>query len=247
MECVVLCAGFATRMHPLTLATPKHLLPVADRPVLDYVIERLAAAGVPRAVLVTNQTFADAFETWAARHVSPVRLDVIDDGATSNETRLGSIGDLKFALDQADIRDDFLVVNGDNVFTFALTPVLDTFRQRGSTIVLYDVGSKKEAAKMGVPTCDADGRVIGFREKPADPSTTLISVGIYAFEAKVRQLVDRYLEQRFSPDTTGGFIEWLYEQTPVYAHVTRPGEGLWFDIGSHEQYEAASAQLRSRG
>ena len=154
--------------------------------MLDFVVERLAAAGIKDGVLVTNRTFVDAFRDWAAQRTAPVQLEIMDDGATSNEDRLGSIGDLQFALTQGDIRDDFLVVNGDNLFTFALGEVLDTFRRRGNTIVLYDVGSKAEAAKMGVPTCDSAGRVVGFREKPQDPGTTLVSIGIYAYRAEVR-------------------------------------------------------------
>lgn len=248
MRCVILCAGFATRLHPLTLTVAKHLLKVAGRPVLDYVVERLAAAGIESGVVVSNHTFMDAFVDWAAGP-RPLRLEVFDDGATSNANRLGSIGDLRFGLQHGDIREDFLVVNGDNLFTFALDTVLDTFRRRGNTIVLYDVGTEREAAKMGVAQCDATGRVVGFREKPPVPGTTLASIGIYAFRAQVRDLVDRYCDEGHSPDMTGSFIEWLYEQTPVYAHTVPADAGLWFDIGSHEQLGEANrvvAELRAK-
>jgi cystathionine gamma-synthase len=161
----------------------------------------------------------------------------------SNSDRRGSIGDLHFGLEQADVRGDFLVVNGDNLFTFALDKVLDTFHRRGNTITLYDVGSETEAAKMGVAQCDATGRVVGFREKPPVPGTTLASIGIYAFRAEVRELVKRYVAERNSPDMTGSFVGWLHQRVPVYAHTIQADEGLWFDIGSHEQYAAANRAL----
>ena len=249
MRCIILCAGFATRLYPLTCRKPKHLLPVAGRPVLDYVVERLEAIGLDQGVLVSNHTFLEAFERWAAQRASPLELQIVDDGATSNDNRLGSIGDLKLGLDQADIREDFLVVNGDNLFTFSLDGVLAAFHRRGNTIVLYDVGSQSEAAKMGIAVCEATGRVIGFQEKPSEPTTTVVSIGIYAYRADVRGLVDRYLTEGNSPDKTGCFVEWLHQKTSVYGHMIRAEEGSWFDIGSHEQLARANlvlSQIESR-
>lgn len=243
MRCVILCAGFATRLQPLTLTVPKHLLNVAGRPVLDYVVERLAAVGIERGVLVSNHVFVDAFRSWADDSAIPLQVQIVDDGATSNEGRLGSVGDLRFGLEEGDIQEDFLVVNGDNVFTFALDPMLQTFRRRGNTIVMYDVGSLAAAAKLGVPQCDSTGRVVAFREKPPDPATTVVSIGIYAYQAEVRALVDRYLAEGHSPDQTGSFVAWLHQRVPVYGHLIRDGGGLWFDIGSHEQYEEANRVL----
>jgi len=244
MQCVILCAGFATRLYPLTRTVPKHLLPVAGRPVLDYVVERLAGVGIDRGVLVTNRTFADQFHRWAANQPLAANLQILDDRATSNEDRLGSIGDLQFALTQGGIEEDFLVVNGDNLFTFALEGVLETFRRLGNTITLYDVGSESETAKMGVADCDTGGRVVGFREKPALPGTTVASIGIYVYRAEVRLLVDRYLAEGNSADKTGSFVEWLHQQTPVFGHRIRAEDGLWFDIGSHEQYEEANRMVK---
>lgn len=243
MQCAILCAGFATRLYPLTETIPKHLLPVAGRPVLDYVVERLSAVGIDRGVLVSNRTFIDQFHRWAANQPLAANLQILDDGATSNENRLGSIGDLQFALTQGDMQEDFLVVNGDNLFTFALDGVLETFRRRGNTIGLYDVGSEAETAKMGVADCDPAGRVVGFREKPPVPQTTVASIGIYVYRAEVRSLVERYLAEGNSADKTGSFVEWLHREVPVFGHRIRADEGLWFDIGSHEQYDEANRVL----
>jgi glucose-1-phosphate thymidylyltransferase len=176
-------------------------------------------------VLVTNRTFVEAFQRWAAERESPLKLQIVEDGATSNDNRLGAIGDLKFSLDQGNIRDDFLVVNGDNLFTFFLDGALDAFRRRGNTIVLYDVGSQTEAAKMGIVVCDETGRVIGFHEKPPEPATTVVSIGIYAYREDVRDWVDRYLAEGNSPDKMGCFVGWLHQRTPVYGHTIRAEEG----------------------
>ena len=244
VRCVILCAGFATRLHPLTLTVAKHLLTVAGRPVLDYVVERLAAAGIDSGVVVTNHVFVNAFLRLGGRNGrSPCNWRSSTTAPPRTRTGWARLAICGSAWSRATSGDDFLVVNGDNLFTFALDGVLDTFRRRGNTIVLYDVGSKAEAAKMGVAECDATGRVVGFREKPPDPGTTVVSIGIYAYRAEVRGLVERYLDEGHSPDKTGSFVEWLHQQVPVYGHTIRPEEGLWFDIGSHEQYDEANRVL----
>ena len=240
MQCVILCAGFATRLRPLTLDRPKHLLPIAGRPMLDHLLDRLARSGIESGVLVTNHRFAANFEKWYAETSHAVVLSVLDDGTETNETRLGSIGDLRFGLESADVRDDFVVVNGDNLFTFSLTPVFNTFRLRGNTIALYDVGLKEVASRMGHASCDATGRVVGFIEKPPQPDTTLASVGIYVYRREVRELVNRYLADGRSGDRTGDFVAWLYAQTPVFGHPIPADAGVWFDIGSFDQYREAN-------
>ena len=241
MQCVILCGGFATRLRPLTLDQPKHLLPIAGRPMVDYLLDRLAAAGLMTGLLVTNHRFAANFQDWARQGEHSLRVEILDDGTETNETRLGSIGDLRFALDAADVREDFVVVTGDNLFTFAVDPLFETFRRRGHTIALYDVGSVEVARQMGHATCDAAGRVVKFVEKPAHPPDTLVSIGIYLYQAAGRNLVDRYLAEGQSPDRTGDFVAWLHKQVPVYGHRILHDEGVWFDIGSFDQYQEANA------
>ncbi len=240
MRCVVLCAGFATRLRPLTLDRPKHLLPVAGRPMLDHLLDRLAASGIASGVLITNHRFISDFETWARERPHRLRLELIDDRTETNESRLGSIGDLHFALEHADVREDFIVVNGDNLFTFSLDPLLRAFRERGNTIALYDVGSLDVARRMGQATLAPDGHVSEFVEKPAHPAGTLASIGIYAYQQPVRALVARYLAERHAADRTGDFVAWLHRQVDVFAHVIPPEAGVWFDIGSLDQYQEAN-------
>jgi glucose-1-phosphate thymidylyltransferase len=208
--------------------------------MLDHLLDRLAESGIESGLLVTNRRFARNFTEWHRGGSHAVAVQILDDGTESNETRLGSIGDLAFALETGDVRDDFILVNGDNLFTFSLRTVLETFRRRGNTIALYDVGSKEVARLMGHATCDASGRVTGFVEKPPEPPTTLASIGIYLYRRDVRDLVGRYLSQGGSPDRTGDFVAWLYQQTPVFGHPIPTDAGVWFDIGSFDQYEEAN-------
>ncbi len=250
MKCVILCAGYGTRLGKLTENTPKPLLPVAGRPMVDYILDRLAEAGITSGVLVTNHRFYEHFVRWAGSATGSVELQIVDDGTTSNETRLGAIGDLDLGLRAADIREDFIVVNGDNLFTFSLSPIVSFFREKGNTIVLYDVGSKDVARQMGIAETDEQGRVVGFVEKPADPPSTCVSIGIYLYQAGVRDLIRRYLEQGNPADRTGDFVAWLYRQTTVYGYFVDRAAGIWYDIGTPEQYYEADrlmAELRSGG
>jgi glucose-1-phosphate thymidylyltransferase len=208
--------------------------------MLDHLLDRLAESGIASGLLVTNHRFARNFTDWYRGGSHAVTVQIVDDGTETNDTRLGSIGDLQFVLKTGDVRDDFVLVNGDNLFTFSLRPVLETFRRRGNTIALYDVGSKDVARLMGHATFDSSGRVTGFVEKPTEPPTTLASIGIYVYRSDVRGLVDRYLAQGGSRDRTGDFVAWLHQQTEVFCHAIPAEAGVWFDIGSFDQYEEAN-------
>jgi glucose-1-phosphate thymidylyltransferase len=244
MKCVILCAGYGTRLGELTRVYPKPLLPIAGRPMVEYVLDQLRAAGVTSGVLVSNHRYYDQFVRWAATGAADMELQVIDDGTTSNETRLGAVGDLDLALRMADIHEDFLVINGDNLFTFPLRPVMNFFFQRGNTIVLYDVGSKEVARQMGMARLDASGRVVGFVEKPQEPETTCVSIGIYVYHREVRALVRQYLAEGNPPDRTGDFVAWLYPRVPVYGFHVPTDAGIWYDIGTPEQYREADEHVR---
>jgi glucose-1-phosphate thymidylyltransferase len=208
--------------------------------MLDYLLDRLAESGVRSGLVVTNSRFADKFREWHASGSHAIPVQILDDGTSTNETRLGSIGDLQFALQAGSVTGDFILVNGDNLFTFSLRPVLETFRSRGNTIALYDVGSKEVAKLMGQATFDTTGRVTGFVEKPPEPPTTLASIGIYVYGGEVRGLVDRYLAQGGSRDRTGDFVAWLHKEVSVFCHPIPADAGVWFDIGSFDQYEEAN-------
>jgi glucose-1-phosphate thymidylyltransferase len=214
VKCVILAAGYATRLRPLTDDVPKHLLPVGDRPMLDWVLERVREVeDVDTVHLVTNSRFAPAFRRWAEAN----QVAVYDDGTTSNEDRLGAVGDLRLAIDEAGLEDDELVVlAGDNLFDFSLP-------------------------RYGIADTDADDRIVRFVEKPSDPSSTLASTLIYLLPPEHVRLVPTYLDEGLSPDNAGSFLAWLAEREPVYGYRF---EGTWYDIGDKTQLLEADNRLR---
>ena len=240
MDCIVLCAGYATRLRPLTLNTPKPLLEVEGKPILEHILDRVVQTDVNRVFIVSNARFADPFTQWAADVSLPgLELNVVDDGTSTNEDRLGSLGDVRFVSQQRDLDDDFLIINGDNLFSFSLVPLLTAFKTWGNMLALYDVGAPEVARLYGIPTLTDDMRVVGFIEKPEHPTSTLASIGIYAYRAECHKLLADYLAQGRSPDKTGEFVEWLHTQTAVFGHAYGGGDDVWFDIGTIEQLEEA--------
>lgn len=238
MKQIVLAAGYATRLHPLTLHKPKPLLPVAGRPMIDHVLASTAAIGeFSDTFVVTNHRFAEQFEQWSTG------CAVVDDGTTSNDDRLGAIGDLQFVIEQHGIDDDLLVVAGDNLFTGSLAGFGKCCRAAASPVLgVYDVGSLEEARKYGVAGVDADGRLTAFEEKPAEPPSTLIGIALYYYPRAVLPEISRYLAEGNSPDQPGRLVQWLYPQQPVRTW-TVPGQ--WLDIGSPETLAAADALLQN--
>jgi len=257
MKAILLCAGYATRLQPLTDNCPKHLLEVWGKTILDHVIKRISclktgdAYVVEEIYVVTNSKFFPKFEQWrATRYEAPIPLHVIDDGTSDDKDRLGSIGDVEYVLSTEKIRDDLLIVNADNLFTFDLEPMYQRFQERANVIACYDVGEKGEASKMGVATTDAEGKVISFVEKPRDPSSTEVSIGIYMFSleaaAKIGEYVAELKKNNVRPDTTGDFVGWLWSRVPIYVHSFSAKTDVWIDIGTPEQYEKATRDERFR-
>ena len=242
MKCVILAAGYATRLRPLTDNVPKHLLPVGGRPMLDWVLDRVREVqDVDEVHLVTNSRFASAFEDWA--DVNDVA--VYDDGTTSNQDRLGAVGDLQLAIEQAGLEGDELVVlAGDNLFDFSLPRFVQWWRsksQPASAVPLHDVGDLELAKQYGIADTDADDRIVQFVEKPSNPSSTLASTLIYLLSPDHVGLVATYLDQGMSPDNAGSFLGWLAARERVYGYRF---EGSWYDIGDRTQLLEADNRLR---
>ena len=242
MKCVILAAGYATRLRPLTDDVPKHLLPVGERPMLDWVLDAVRAVQeVDEIHLVTNSRFAPAFEHWGEAN----GVAVYDDGTSSNEDRLGAVGDLRLAIEQAGLGDDELVVlAGDNLFDFSLDHFVEWWRakpQPASAVPLHDVGDLELATQYGIADTDAADRIVRFVEKPSRPVSTLASTLIYLVAPAHVQLVATYLEAGMSPDNAGSFLGWLAEREPVYGYRF---EGSWYDIGDRAQLLEADNRLR---
>jgi glucose-1-phosphate thymidylyltransferase len=240
VKAVLLAAGYGTRLRPLTDDRPKQLLPLAGRPMLDWVLERIREVGEVDAIhLVTNSRFAPAFTRWAEPH----GVVVHDDGTSSNEDRLGAVGDLRLVIERAGL-DDELLVQGDDLFEFSVPAYVAWWRskpQPASAAPLFDLGDLELATHYGIATVDEEDRIVRVVEKPSDPASTLAATLTYLLPAGHAELVGRYLEEGQNPDNAGSFLAWLAARERVYGYRFR---GRWYDIGNHGQLLDADNWLR---
>jgi glucose-1-phosphate thymidylyltransferase len=243
VKALLLAAGYATRLRPLTEETPKPLLPVAERPMIEWILDRIADCPDFDGVhLVTNARYAPAFEAWAADR------DVVvhDDGTTSNEGRLGAIGDLKLALDRGGLADGpLLVIAADNLFDFSLCDFVAFWRAKtvGSAIAVHRLPDTSLAHLYGVVELDASDRIVALDEKPERPKSSLVSTATYLFSAEHLALIDGYLADGYPADPPGRFLAWLVEHEPVYGFEFT---GAWLDIGELSQLEQADNRYRAQ-
>ena len=241
MKALVLAAGYATRLYPLTPYRPKPLLEVGGRPMLDRVHERLQAMGVDETIVVTNAKFTPHFEKWAA---GKDRVTVVNDGTASNEDRLGAIGDVGFVLDELQIDDDIVVVAGDNLFADDISGFGEYGRETDAPVIaVHDVGDVALMREYNQVEVDEHGRVLFMEEKPEQARTTLAAVALYYYPRRALPLIRQYLAEGNNPDQPGRLPEWLYSRTPVY---TWRFPGDWYDIGSKEQLEEADRLFPAR-
>jgi len=239
MKAYLLAAGYATRMHPLTLDRAKPLLEVGGAPILSHILRAiLRLPGLSEVIVVTNDRFHAQFLDWASGLDLVVPLRILNDGTRDDVTRLGATGDIGFALREAPPGDEpWVVVAGDNLFAFDLLPLYEVFTSRGTPmLIVRDVPQRLGPSRYGEVTLGPGDRVVAFREKPADPRTGIAAIALYFFTPGVASAVARYLEGGGNPDAPGHFIAWLVTHTEVTA-VRMPGE--WFDIGSLETLRAA--------
>jgi glucose-1-phosphate thymidylyltransferase len=240
VKAVLLAAGYGTRLRPLTDERPKQLLPLAGRPMLDWVVDRIREVGEVDAIhLVTNSRFAPDFAAWA----EPLGVTVHDDGTTSNEDRLGAVGDLQLVVERAGL-DEELLVQGDDLFEFSLPAYVAWWRskpQPSTAAPLYDLGDLELATHYGIAATGDDDRIVHVVEKPSDPPSTLAATLTYLMPAPHVPLVRRYLEEGQNPDNAGSFLAWLVALEPVYGYRF---QGHWFDIGNHAQLLDADNWLR---
>ncbi|WP_138495861.1 nucleotidyltransferase family protein [Paenibacillus pinistramenti] len=237
MKALILAAGYATRLYPLTVNKPKALLPVSENAVvLDLIVEKLEKlASVTQILIVTNHKYAGLFEEWLAGRESGKEIKIIDDGTTSVEDKRGAIGDLQFVIEQEQLQDDLFVLAGDNVFSFELEPYVDYFYAVDRDCLLVKpTNDLEELRSIGVAEVDELGRVTALVEKPAEPRSNIGVYALYLYKKETLKLVADYLEEGNSPDSPSHFPEWLVRQKDVRAYSA---DGGIYDIGTHEAYE----------
>jgi glucose-1-phosphate thymidylyltransferase len=236
VKALILAAGYATRLRPLTDTIAKPLLPVGGRPMVDWILDRIAETTADEIHLVTNARFAPDFERWAQSN------DVIvhNDGTTSNDDRLGAIGDIDFV----GLDDDLLAIASDNLFDYSLADYEDYWRGKGgSAVAVHDVGDRELAKKYGIVDVAEDDRITNFVEKPQDPPTTLCATATYLYTREHAALIPSYLAEGNPPDQPGNYVAWLHKRAPVYAYRFA---GEWYDIGDATQLLDADNRMRRR-
>jgi len=247
MNAVLLAAGYGTRLRPLTLDRPKSLLPVGGKPILEHLVERLdRAPGVGRIVLVTNDRFADQFERWAARRHWRTPFQMLSDGSTGNEERLGAVADIALAVERADLAGQAAYVMAtDNLPRFDFMELVGLWRSRGASAVF--VCAERDGARLrrcGVAELDAAGRLVRLEEKPARPRSNLRVPPFYLYAAADLARLAEYLREGGNRDAPGHFLAWLAERSEVF--TLRRDEGT-YDIGTLESYRAVCEDFERGG
>ena len=245
MKALILAAGYATRLYPLTLDRPKALLPVGGKPMLDHLMEQLEQVeGLDEVYVVTNSKFAEAFREWAAAR-SGLPLRIIDDGTVDDDSKLGAIGDLDLTIREAELDDDLIVLAGDNLFSESIAPFpLFALGKGGPALGVYDVGDLDTIRRYSVIELDDDDRVTKLEEKPERPRSTLAGIALYFYPRSALRYVREYLKDGNNPDQPGRLVQWLYPRTAVYGWRV---PGRWFDVGSKETLAEADRAFTGEG
>ena len=241
MKCLILAAGYATRLYPLTENFPKPLLDVGGKTILDWLVDDIHTAGlVDEFVVISNHKFAHHFDKWAA--TKAMKVTVVDDGTDSNETRLGAVKDIQFAIDQLGLDDDMLVIAGDNVLDFSLTKFLAYAKEKNTSCIMrYFEPEEKKLTKCGVVEIDSTDRIVSMEEKPAQPKSHWCCPPFYYYTRADAKLVAKGIEAGCGTDAPGSYIAWLCTQTPVFA-MEMPGKR--FDVGNLESYNKIKEEYR---
>ena len=241
MKCLILAAGYATRLYPLTENFPKPLLTVGDKAILDWLVDDIDTAGqVDEYIVISNHKYAHHFASWAKGKRQ--KITVVDDGTSTNETRLGAVKDIQYAIDQLGLAEDMLVIAGDNVLDFSLTRFMEYAKQKETSCIMrYYEPEDKKLCKCGVVTIDENDKVLHMAEKPSAPATHWCCPPFYYYTAADACLVQKGIDSGCGTDAPGSYIAWLCTQTAVHA-MEMPGRR--YDIGNLESYEQVKKEFR---
>lgn len=246
-KALILAAGYATRLYPLTREYPKPLLKVEKKPIIEYITDKLnAAEGIGEILVITNSKFFPHFQRWQKELCLDKPVKIIDDLTKDNAARLGAVGDIQFAIEKEKLGQDLLVVGGDNIFDNSLEDFIAFAgdKQECPTIGVYDIGEAKKAKKYGVIKMDGQNRITAFQEKPEHPASSLVAMCLYYFPAASLGFIKEYMGKgNKNSDTTGSYIDWLRKKTAVFAFVFG---GRWYDIGDLKFYNEAKLKFTAK-
>lgn len=248
MKAIILAAGYATRLYPLTIDKPKPLLSVAGKPMMEHIIDKLKdIMELDRIYIVTNDKFSSHFSKWASGIDFPKDIVIVNDKTTNNDDRLGAVGDIRFVLGEQKVDDDVLIFGGDNLFEDRFDGLLKLFFEKKAPVVGFkDVGDLEIAKRMGVGDLDEQRRVVGFVEKPPEPKSTLVSTLIYLIpKTGLHYVADCIKDTKSEGEIKAGeLIAYMIRKTDVFGHIFY---GKWFDIGDLEQLKVADEEFMPGG
>lgn len=238
MQCILLAAGYATRLYPLTKNLPKALLKLGDETIIDMITDKIfEVPEVENVYVVTNARFYGVFCDWANNHLQSGRITVLNDGTTDNSNRLGAIGDLRFVIDSEKIDDEILVMASDNIFGFSLNDFVGAYKEKSADMICaHPIADENDLHSMGVILTDENDKVTDFEEKPQNPKSNLGVPPFYLYKKDTVPLIAEYLDTGNNPDAPGNFIPWLIGRKDVYAYKF---DAVRIDIGTPESYKDA--------
>lgn len=236
MKAIILAAGYATRLYPLTQNTPKALLTIKGITILDYILEKVETIKeVNEIIIISNQKFYKNFIEWSKTYKGKLPINIINDKTTSNETRLGAIGDINLAIKEKNIKEDIIVLASDNYFSFNLNNIYNYYKSINSDLIIGSLADTEllNERKYAIATIDNKNKVLHLEEKPENPRTNIIIHAIYIYKKDTLPLFSTYLEEGNNKDSPGNFPSWLYKKKPLYCYITN---GTCYDIGTIDTY-----------
>jgi len=236
MKAIILAAGYATRLYPLTKDKPKALLPIAGKCILDYIVDEIETISeIDELIITSNSRFYSNFEDWKASRKTRLNVTVLDDGTTDDSNKLGAIGDISFAIDRLNLSDDILIMAGDNIFTFKLLDYYNTFKKLNTDMILVkEIDDIEDLKRMANVITDENGLVVSMEEKPENPKSNLAAFASYIYKKETVPMIKQYLDEGNNPDAPGFFPSWLYKHKDVFAYKF---EGECYDIGTPKSYD----------
>ena len=241
MKCLILAAGYATRLYPLTENFPKPLLKVGEKTILDWLVDDIDESGeIDEYVVISNHKYAPHFEEWAK--TKDQKITVVDDGTSTNETRLGAVKDIQFAIEKLNLKGDMLVIAGDNVLDFSLTKFVSYAKEKKAPCIMrYYEADEKKLLKCGVVTIDGTDKILNMTEKSPNPATHWCTPPFYYYTEKAAGMIEEAIKNGCGTDAPGSFIAWLCRRTPTYA-MEMPGSR--YDVGNLESYQKVQQEYK---
>ena len=232
MKCLILAAGYATRLYPLTENFPKPLLYVGEKTILDWLIDDIEGSElVDEYIVISNHKFARCFEEWAVGHI--MHITVVDDGTSTNETRLGAVCDIQFAIDKLALNDDLLVIAGDNVLDFSLRRFIEYAEKKGTSCAMrYCENDRKRLVKCGVSEIDAQERLVSLEEKPSEPKSNWCTPPFYYYTKADAAKIKDAIADGCGTDAPGSLVAWMCAHSVLHS-MEMPGSR--YDIGNLEK------------